>query len=364
MIDVTVLGGVGEYGRNCFLVTDRATNTRIMLDCGVRNGNPEVYPSITEEIAKSIQAVFISHVHNDHIGALPLLAEKGFKGDIWISETSLNQLPTIISRWQEKWSYTLLEALHFRSFAKNTRGKQFNITEVFSITWGYSGHMLGSVWYSFYIRGQSIFYSGDIALASPLLVTDIPDILSYDFALIDSGHAAQTMSYKKSITNILSAMEDPSDHYLIPVTISGKACDLLFSLFTALPDRSFFIDHALHEHLQSYRTNLENIRKERIDELEAMLQSGRLKIYKGIKEEQGVYLLLGKISGFEEIKTGIYKGDQSPFYKSHPDSKDLKALVKTIDAEEYIFFHSEEHDLEAILDGLRSESNITGGFVR
>lgn len=363
MMDVCALGGVGEYGRNCFLLTDKLTNTRIMLDCGVRNGSPEVYPHITEEIAQSIQAVFISHVHNDHIGALPLLAKKGFTGDVWMSEASIKQLPTIISKWQEKSAQLSIDMLHFRSFAKSTRGKRMNITENLSITWGYSGHMLGSVWYIVYLGEQVIFYSGDIALSSPLLVTDTPDMLLYDMALIDSGHSAQTMPYEKSITNILSALKDPTENYLIPITISGKACDLLFSLYQALPDRNFVIDQALQEHLQFYRTTPDNIRTEKVDELEVMLKSKRLTSYKGMKEP-GIYLLLNKSAGFQEIKTGVYKGENSPFYKSHPDSNDLKALVRTINAKEYIFFHSEKHDLKVIVDHLYSKHYITKNLVQ
>lgn len=354
MIDVTVLGGVREYGRNCFLVTDQATNTRIMLDCGVRNGNPEVYPVITEEIAQSIQAVFISHIHNDHIGALPLLAEKGFQGDVWMSEASLQQLQNIIPKWQG----TSLDALRFRSFDKCTRGKSITISDSLSFIWGYSGHMLGSVWYSFYINEQSIFFSGDIALASPLLVTDTPAMLSYDIALIDSGHATQTMPYEKSIHNILSIVKDPSESYQIPITISGKACDLLFLLYQALPDRNFVIDHGLMEHLQSYLQNPDNIRKEKINELAALMHSERVTIYEG-KKETGIYLLLDKVAGFHEIKTGVYQDEKSPFYKSHPDNRDLKILVRTIDAEEYIFFHSVERDFEMIVDQLCSEDYIS-----
>ncbi|WP_163580809.1 MBL fold metallo-hydrolase [Gracilibacillus saliphilus] len=359
MIDVTVLGGVREYGRNCFLVTDQATNTRIMLDCGVRNGNPEVYPVITEEIAQSIQAVFISHIHNDHIGALPLLAEKGFQGDVWMSETSLQQLQNIIPKWQG----TSLNALRFRSFDKRTRGKLITISDNLSFIWGYSGHMLGSVWYSFYLNKQSIFFSGDITLASPLLVTDTPAILSYDVALIDSGHAAQTMPYENSIHNILSILKDPSESYQIPITISGKACDLLFLLYHALPDRNFVIDHGLMEHLHCYLKNPDNIHKEKINELAALMQSERVTIYEG-KKETGIYLLLDKVAGFPEIKTGVYQDEKSPFYKSHPDNRDLKTLVRTIDAEEYIFFHSERNDLKTILDGLRTENYILDNLVQ
>ncbi|MCM2676364.1 MBL fold metallo-hydrolase [Alkalicoccobacillus plakortidis] len=348
MMDVTILGGVKEYGRNCFILTDHTTNTRIMLDCGVRNGTPEVYPDITEDIAQSIQAVFISHTHNDHIGALPLLAEKGFKGDVWMSEASLEQLAIILPIWRQKRPDAPIDNLQFRALATQTRGKQVIITKNLSITWGYSGHMLGSVWYIFFVNQQATFFSGDLALTSPLLVTDTPLIRSFDLALIDSGHAAYTMPYKKSTKNIIALLADPLEKYLIPITISGKACDLLFSLYQLLPDRTFFIDRPLHGHLHSYLQHHENLRNERICELEAMLSSDRLQIAKN-KKQPGVYLLKGKASDCTVIQTGIYKNEHSPFYKSHPDREDLQTLVRQINARNTIFFHSKERDLELIL---------------
>ncbi|WP_033543152.1 MBL fold metallo-hydrolase [Planococcus sp. CAU13] len=361
MMEITVLGGVKEYGRNCFILTDHTTDTRIMLDCGVRNGNPEIYPAITEEIAQSIQAVFISHVHNDHIGALPLLAEKGFTGHIWMSEASLSQMPGIMGRWQTKWPGTILESLHFRSFSSCSKASPLLITEDMSLAWGYSGHMLGSVWYSFQSGEQSLFYSGDLALASPLLITDQPEVRSYDIALIDSGHSAQMMSYDKSIANILSLLENPFEKYLIPITLSGKSCDLLFFLFKALPDRDFYIEPALREHLELYRKYPDNIHRDAVDEFEAMLQSERLKIY-GRTKEPGIFLLFSAVSGLQQINTGIYKNEESPFYKSHPDNEDLKTLVKTIHAEDYIFFHSRANDLEKILKSLRSDNTAQKKF--
>ncbi|GAB2557769.1 MBL fold metallo-hydrolase [Gracilibacillus alcaliphilus] len=347
MTDVSALGGIGEYGRNCFLVMDQATNTRIMLDCGVRNGNPEVYPPITETIAQSIQTVFISHVHNDHIGALPLLAQKGFTGDVWMSEASFRQLSAILGKWHDP----LINNLHFRSFAKHTRGQAISFTEDFSITWGYSGHMLGSVWYSLQLREKSIFFSGDIVLSSPLLVTDMPDKDRYEYALIDSGHAAQIMPYKRSLTNILSAVNDSSEKYFLPITISGKTCDLLFSLFQALPDRPFFIDEPLYEHINSYLHYPDNLRPERRERLQAMLQSKRLAISRQF-EGPGIYLLENKPEGCHEINTNLYQGIDSFFYKSHPDKQDLKTLIRKVFAKKYIFFHSKQHDLDHILQDL------------
>ncbi|WYP26474.1 MBL fold metallo-hydrolase [Alkalihalobacillus sp. FSL W8-0930] len=348
MMNLTTLGGVKEYGRNCFLLTDHTTNTRIMLDCGVRNGTPEVYPEITEEIAQSLQAVFISHVHNDHIGALPLLAKKGFNGEVWMSEASLAQLPPIISSWQQKNPDVSLANLQFRAFPKQTRGKEVSLTKSLHVTWGYSGHMLGSVWYIFRVNEETFFFSGDIALDAPLLVTDQPILRFYDHALIDSGHAAYTMPYQKSIQNIMAVLSDPLEPYHVPVNLSGKACDLLFSLYHALPDRTFFIDQALNDHLLAYLQYPDHMRKERMHEFTDMLQSDRLQLASE-KKQPGIYLMKQAPFEMTKIQTGIYLDQSSPFYKSHPDRDDLSKILSYIEASHVTFFHSKEQDLKVIL---------------
>ncbi|MEN0645401.1 MBL fold metallo-hydrolase [Alkalicoccobacillus gibsonii] len=357
MMNLTNLGGVKEYGRNCFLLTDHTTNARIMLDCGVRNGSPEVYPEITEEIAQSLQAVFISHVHNDHIGALPLLAEKGFSGEVWMSEASLAQLPPIISLWQQKNPDAPLTNLQFRALPKTTRGKEFTVMKNLHVTWGYSGHMLGSIWYSFRVNEETFFYSGDMALDSPLLVTDQPVLRFYDHALIDSGHAAYTMPYQRSIQNIQDALSDPLKPYHVPVNLSGKACDLLFSLYHALPDQTFFIDQALNNHLHAYLQYPDHVREERIHEFTNMLQSDRLQLATETKQP-GIYLTKQAPFEMTNIQTGIYLDQSSPFYKSHPDRDDLSRILSYIKATQVTFFHSKEQDLEIIL-----KNQTNGGIM-
>lgn len=348
-MEITVLGGVGEYGRNCFVLT--ASNTCIMLDCGVRNGDPEVYPPITEEIARSVQAVFISHTHNDHIGALPLLAAKGFQGDVWMSEASLAQLTDILTNW----THAPIDGLRFRTLSSYTRGDRVKITDELSLTWGYSGHMLGSVWYSFHVNQHSAFFSGDLTLRSPLLETDWPEKLTYDAALLDTGHAALHMPYKQSLDNLASSLANPLEAYALPITLSGKACDLAFSLFKLFPDRTVYLDDRLHRHLVSYLLYQENIRKESLPELEVMLTSGRLQIASS-KKKPGLHFLRSCPSGWTTVHTGIYENESSPFYKSHPDRRDLETLVERIRAQNLIFFHSTKPDLTTITKRLKQEA--------
>ena len=70
------LGGVGEIGSNCYLYC--CDNSWIMIDLGVSFAD-EKYPGIDiltpnlsfiDHIKDKIQALIISHAHEDHAGAI------------------------------------------------------------------------------------------------------------------------------------------------------------------------------------------------------------------------------------------------------------------------------------------------------
>ncbi len=79
---ITPLGGVGEIGKNMTLF--EYGDDMIMVDCGLifprddMLGVDYVLPDITyvEKNIDKLRAVFITHGHEDHIGALPYLVER------------------------------------------------------------------------------------------------------------------------------------------------------------------------------------------------------------------------------------------------------------------------------------------------
>ena len=86
-------GGVGEHGRNCFYV--RGESVCFLVDCGVMAESPDDrYPRLSQEQIDGIDAVFLTHSHADHTGALPWLAERGFSGPVFAAGETLRQLPT------------------------------------------------------------------------------------------------------------------------------------------------------------------------------------------------------------------------------------------------------------------------------
>ena len=75
------LGGAGEIGMNMYLYgSGRGAARRwIMVDCGVSFGDMETSPGIDiimadpdfiAEQADKLEAIFVTHAHEDHIGAL------------------------------------------------------------------------------------------------------------------------------------------------------------------------------------------------------------------------------------------------------------------------------------------------------
>ena len=81
-IKICSLGGYGEIGKNMTIIEYK--NSIIIIDCGISfpdNEHPGIdyiIPNIEylENKKKKIKGIFITHGHEDHIGALPYIIEK------------------------------------------------------------------------------------------------------------------------------------------------------------------------------------------------------------------------------------------------------------------------------------------------
>jgi len=78
-LEIVPLGGVGEFGKNVLWL--RCAGASILVDAGVSfadeafPGIDRIAPDLVALSGERIEGVFLTHAHEDHIGALPFLRE-------------------------------------------------------------------------------------------------------------------------------------------------------------------------------------------------------------------------------------------------------------------------------------------------
>ena len=87
----------GEVTGSCHLV--EAAGKRILLDCGMIQGSRAAEARNLEPFGfdpATIDALILSHAHIDHIGRVPLLVKRGFRGPVFAQAATCDLLPIML----------------------------------------------------------------------------------------------------------------------------------------------------------------------------------------------------------------------------------------------------------------------------
>ena len=228
-MELIIAGGVGEHGRNCFYV--QGETIRFLVDCGKMADTPEApYPHLTREQISGLDAVFLTHSHADHTGALPWLYENGFCGTVIATAETLSQLPLAVKN-----------RCVLQEICPNGAGQLQNL----SIQWGRSGHCVGSVWYRFAENGKSVFFSGDYIEDTQVYVCDPIRNQRADLAVLDCAYGLDETSYEASCDRLVQKTEELlSTHKLLlfPVPKYGRGLEILKLFSDRLSGVSYYAD--------------------------------------------------------------------------------------------------------------------------
>ena len=90
-------GAAGEVTGSLHEV--EADGRRLLLDCGMIQGSPEAERRNFEPFPfepGALDALIISHAHIDHIGRVPLLVKRGFRGPIYAQAATAALMPVML----------------------------------------------------------------------------------------------------------------------------------------------------------------------------------------------------------------------------------------------------------------------------
>ncbi|NLH40182.1 MAG: MBL fold metallo-hydrolase [Elusimicrobia bacterium] len=216
-IRVIPLGGAAEIGANSYYISWEKNDGRIfslLLDAGMRGDGPSVenLPDFSKLDTK-VDAVIISHAHNDHIGSLPFVLKNFLKDDGKIymtSKTSIIAAKTLkdsakIVSGKGKFSSVIKKLYSNQNMddiidrtIKVDYNNEIKLNDDIRMVFYDAGHVYGSSSILLKDENFSLFYTGDFNCAETFIHNGvrIPDNLTADIMI------TETTNYSKSEANL------------------------------------------------------------------------------------------------------------------------------------------------------------------
>ena len=250
-----------EIGANCYSL--ETAGKRIVLDCGMhpRAEGLEGLPAIEAMPDDSVDAVLLTHAHQDHSGSIPVLMRRhpraplfATEGTRQVTDVMLHNSVNVMLRIREEQgvtSYPLFTHREVDSTIKrclpvplrqrwSVEGERLSPLEQTPLSFEFfdAGHILGSAGVMIRSEGRTFFYSGDVNFddqtisAAARFPQEPIDVLVMETTRGDSPNApgftraCEEVRFGEAIREALAR----GGAVLIPVFALGKTQELLAML--------------------------------------------------------------------------------------------------------------------------------------
>lgn len=250
-----------EIGANSYYI--ELDDTRLVLDCGMhpKFEGEEALPNFKPLEDRQLDAIIVSHAHQDHIGTLPVLMRRQSRARVFMPEATgeiggalLHNSVNVMTRQREEVGVALYPLFTHRGVQDASERWQFcpyhqridtlgervrpNDSETLTFEFWDAGHVLGSAGVLLRGRAQTIFYTGDVNFDDQTIMraAEFPggkiDILIMECTRGDHPTPAgwTRANEEERLCNAINAVFEQDGCVLIPVFALGKTQELLAML--------------------------------------------------------------------------------------------------------------------------------------
>ncbi|PNQ83200.1 MBL fold metallo-hydrolase [Paenibacillus polymyxa] len=339
MTKLRIWGGAGEHGRSCYVFEGK--QHRIMLDCGVKKEGTGQYPVFPPQKVKELTTVLLSHAHEDHSMALPLLYKYGYRGEVWTTKATAEQLGSYFRSWQTyvesrggelPYSEQDIQSITYRYLEDETpSGVWHEACPGVRMMWGRSGHLAGAVWYIVEMEGKRLFFSGDYSRESELLAADAPDLCMreggddlpgckpksnlVDISIMDNAYGMDIDPQPVKLERLRVEMEQvllSGGHVLLPVPAFGRGQELIVWASEQFPEQAIIIEPDLWHGLKQLNRWKEWLRPGASTRIKHVLNSDRVFVPRDTAER--ISLLERNTATIIVTRDGMMDSPQARWY--------------------------------------------------
>lgn len=265
-ISLSFYGGAREVTGSCYLL--EFEGHKILIDCGMFQGARFAEERNCQNLpfdAAEVEAVFVTHSHMDHIGRLPVLYRRGFRGKIYataptrdLAEVMLEDGQIIVQKEAERHhddpcyrkedvegAVSLFRSLpYYETIAiGNATFKFLN-----------AGHILGSAFVRIEYGSKNILFTGDIGNDTSVLLPHADVFTDINTLIIESVYGDRVHKYKETRSLLLErAIEDTVSRggvLMMPIFATERTQEILFEInemleYKRIPPIPVFVDSPL-----------------------------------------------------------------------------------------------------------------------
>lgn len=251
-----------EIGANSYYL--EVDDHRLVLDCGMhpKNEGDEALPDFKAMADRKLDAILISHAHQDHIGTLPVLMRRQPDARVFMTEATgeignnlLHNSVNVMTRQREELGATLYPLFTHRETDRASDQWRFcpmrqritiagerasgNDMSVPDFEFFDAGHVLGSAGILLRGREQTIFYTGDVnfddqtIMQAAVFPEEKIDILIMECTRGDHATSPDwtRATEEKRLAGAIEEAFRRGGCVLIPVFALGKTQELLAMLY-------------------------------------------------------------------------------------------------------------------------------------
>jgi glyoxylase-like metal-dependent hydrolase (beta-lactamase superfamily II) len=220
---VTLYGGFAEKGRTSIGV--ESGGYRLLLDAGVNTSarrGAGYYPALDADALRALDAMIVTHAHEDHVAALGWCIAHGFRGRIFMTRETRQEIAALHADYAHPAHAALV---HDAAVENLPIGDGVLGLGPFGIATGRSGHVAGGVWCVVDDGRTRLAYCGDVAPASPVFAMDA--LPPCTLLVIDASYGDDAIGAGRRAADIAQWTAARPEGCVLPTPLFGRSAELL-----------------------------------------------------------------------------------------------------------------------------------------